>query len=195
MNIERQLRNAENVMHWVHQKLDGLKVPALQTSKRAAIAAGCFHVAVGHQQGIFVLVTNQVFGSALTLIRPIVEAYLRGMWLLYVASDEQVDQAGRDQFPDGKRIMRELQSVEGLPVSWVGDNWWTRLCSYTHTGYQQIGSRLTTAGLADNYDEVEITTALTWANGMALLSVMQFAALTNSEQLAVEALAKLRAVA
>ncbi len=68
---------------------------------------------------------------------------------------------------------------------------WTQLCSYTHTGYRQIGARLTTEGLGYNYEDAEVLEALNWANQIALMSSLAFANLANNEPLSIAVLKRL----
>jgi hypothetical protein len=154
------------VLNWIHSRLDGMRLDTLPTSKRVQLASACLHIAVEHAQAIVVLVDNGLFGSALAMQRPLVEAYCRGKWLLSCATDAQVDGGGRDRFPDMSTIMGDLEKV-GLPM-WVGikQQWWSRMCSLTHTGFQQIGARLTPEGLGYGYDEAEMVQGLGWADAL-----------------------------
>ena len=114
---------------------------------------------------ILELVHATLHGSALALVRSMYEAYIRGMWLMYVATDEDIDRAGRDKFPPNSNIITALEKsphFSSNPFSDVKDQSWKRLCSYTHTGYQQIGARLTPQGLGYNYQDSEILEALHW---------------------------------
>ena len=64
--------------------------------------------------------------------------------------------------------------------------WWKRLCSFTHTGYQQIGARLTPDGLGYGYTLIEVDQALQWADAIALLVVVSFASVMRNDAVAVE---------
>ena len=187
-NFEERLRESDRVLLWVNSKLDGMKIPQLaddnrqvpdeeddrrKQRKRSRLACACWHVAVEHSMAIVVLVHEKLHGSALALIRPLFEAYARGMWLMHAATDDEVDRAGH--------------IVGGALVGLKKDSW-SRLCSFTHTGYQQIGARLTPEGLGYDYQDGEILQALEWADGITLMSLMAFAGLTANETLANEAL-------
>ena len=46
------------------------------------------------------------------------EAYVRGMWLMHAATDDDIDRAGRDQFPnDFNRIVAEIDEKVSLVQS------------------------------------------------------------------------------
>ena len=177
-------------MFWVQERLDGRQLPGLPTIKRHQLASGCLHVAVEHSQAIIVLVEEKLFASALALVRPLFESYLRGTWLLNAATDAQIDDAGRDRFPSAGMMVDGLEKV-GLSLTDVKKQWWNTLCSYTHTGYQQIGARLTSEGLRSNYKDEEVEMALKMSSNFSLVTVMQFAALAKDESLARTALERI----
>ena len=193
MSIEAQFQRAKETMLWVHSRLDGLKLPGMPTSKRQAMAAACFHVAVEHEQGILVLIDDKVYASAFALMRVLFEAYLRGLWLLHAASDEEINRAGKDKFPGASEAVKALET-KGYSLTKIKAHSWSRLCSYTHTGYQQIGARLTPVGLGYDYKDEEVVDALTLANNVVLLAVIEFAQLADSEALARQAMERLRAL-
>lgn len=190
-----RLSESIEVTHWVHSQIDGLKVPLMTTSKRAHLACGCWHVAIEHGQAVVLLVGHELYGSALTMQRPLFEAYLRGMWLFYAASDNEVDAAGRDKFPNDVNKL-----LDGLTLAGAGDladlkrEWWSRMCSLTHTGFQQIGARFTAEGLGPNYDPEEIDKALWWADGIALMVVIALSNAAGDEPRAKLALEKMQSL-
>ena len=190
MSIDVEFQHAKATMFWVQEHLDGRQLPGLPTIKRHQLASACLHVAVEHSQAIIVLVEEKLFASALALVRPLFESYLRGTWLLNAASDAQIDDAGRDRFP-GAGVMVDDLEKKGLSLTHVKQQWWNTLCSYTHTGYQQIGARLTSDGLGSNYKDEEVEMALRMSINFSLVTVMQFAALVNDEALASAALERM----
>ena len=107
---------------------------------------------------IVVLVHEGLYGSALAMLRVAFEACVRGMWLLDAATDEEIDQAGNGQSPNDffGKIVADLEKpgrIEPGSFSQLKGASWKRLCSLTHTGYEQIGARLTTTGLGHDYTE------------------------------------------
>jgi hypothetical protein len=164
--VMRRLKRSEGVVDWLHAHLDGLQVPDLPTSKRMKLAAACWHIAIDHQMAITRLIELTLHGSALALMRPTIEAYVRGLWLLNSTTDDEVDLAGRDAFPSGffNKLIAELEQPGRLwpgALSHLKGDMWKRLCSYTHTGYMQISARLTSEGLGYAYEDGELLGA--WA--------------------------------
>ena len=200
--IVQRLKKSDDLVCWVHSKLDGMDIPQLQIlqlpdKKRLQLALACWHVAIDHSMAIVVLVHETLHGSALTLIRPLCEAYSRGIWLKHAATDEDIDRAGRDQFPRDSEIVTAIEKSPHFsfhPFSDLKNQSWKILCSFTHTGYQQIGARITPQGIGYDYQDSEILGALLWADMFALAAVGAFADVTENEPLAQEVLRQIKSV-
>ncbi len=185
MDIHGPLKRSEDTLIWVQQHLDGLHIG--EGNKRVHLAAGCLHTAVEHGQAIVVLVAEGIYGSALALVRLQFEAYVRGTWLLHGATDESVDPAGRDKFPPIGEMIADLEQPgrfdAGYPCPASKAASWILLNSLTHTGYQQIGARLSAAGIGSNFEESHVRYALNCADALAILAVIGFAVIANNEAL------------
>lgn len=59
-------------------------------SERNVGSATLFDLAHEHAKSIAILIDHKLFGSAYALLRPCIEAYIRGSWLLYCATDDEV---------------------------------------------------------------------------------------------------------
>jgi hypothetical protein len=196
MNIHERLKRSDDTVLWVHQQLNGLHIG--DGNKRVHLAAGCLHTAVEHGQAIVSLVHDGLHGSALALVRLQFEAYVRGTWLLYGASDEAVDLAGRDTFPIMGDMIKNLEQpgrFDDGTLSRIKGASWVQLNSLTHTGYRQIGARLSAAGIGSNFDESQVVDALNWADSLGVLAVGGFAAIAKNEPLALASLERARSVA
>lgn len=192
-----RLKKSDEIIRWVHKNLDGKKIPRLPTDKRVQLAAACWHVAIDHQMAVVVLVHETLHASALALMRPMIEACIRGHWLLYAATDDELDEAGMDRFSNDffGKIVADLEQPDRLrpgSLSHMKGDTWKRLCSYTHTGYQQIGARLTPDGLGYQYEDAEILRVLSVADSISLMSTIELANLANDQQLRVSALERMR---
>lgn len=180
------------------EQLNGFRIPRLPEEKRVQLSSACFHIALEHQQSLNTLVVQGQYGSAVALIRPAVEACLRGLWLMLIASSDQLDAVGRDErnaFPTFQMIVRAIESssgIKGTPTADVlGGEPWSRLCSYTHTGYQQIGARLTANGLGAAYHDDELRSALAVASVSAVISAASLASLGGDDSLAATIMGRL----
>ncbi len=182
--IGRSLNESERTLIWVADNINGLTVPGMSDSKRLTLAASCLHMAIEHGQAIVILIEEKCFGSALALQRPLIEAFWRGLWLRYSATDEEVDRAAEDAFPAISHIIHAVDtSFGGDEFSRLKERSWTYLCSYLHAGVQQIGARLSVEGIRSNYRLDELHQALVWSKVIQLASAAQFADAAGNDSL------------
>ena len=163
-----------------------LVISRLPTDKRTQLSGACLHVAVEHAQAIVLLVDARLVGSALALVRPAVEAWARGCWLAKGATSADLDRAGRDKkrpsFDEMVSDLRDAEPHAATLLETVKTSSLDRLHSFTHTGYQQIGARLTATGLSYGYDDREVVMALSSADMVSLLSALGLTMLAENEQ-------------
>ena len=86
------------LQHWMMSRLDGLD---LAGGFRYRMPILCFDLAIEHHRAITELQNKNINGSAMALVRPTFEAFIRGLWLRHCANDAQVKQFARDRLdPD-----------------------------------------------------------------------------------------------
>jgi hypothetical protein len=188
-------RHEESIL-WVKQHLDGLTLG--EPCKRSYLSGACLHASIEHGMAILVLVDEDLYGSALALIRLQFEAYVRGIWLAQCAGDNEVDRAGHDDFPVINSMIASLEKpglLDSALLSTLKRDAWKPLNSLTHTGYQQIGPRLNKDGIGSYFDDDQIRVALNWAEALTILCAVAFAGLAKDDELALSALERARAVA
>lgn len=188
-------RYRESIL-WVQQRLDGLTLA--EPCRRSYLSGACLHTSIEHGFAILVLVDEDLYGSALALIRLQFEAYVRGMWLAQCASDSEVDKVGQDEFPTINKMIASLEEpgrLDGALLSMIKGEAWKPLNSLTHTGYQQIGPRLNKDGIGSYFDADQIRLALNWAEALTILCAIAYAGLAKDDRLALAALERIRSVA
>jgi hypothetical protein len=160
-------RSEESIL-WVQQQVDGLTLA--EPCKRSRVSAACLITSIEHGMAILVLVDEGLYGSALALVRLQFEAYVRGTWMAQCASNNEVDKAGQDEFPKIAGMIAALEKpglLDNALLSKIKHDAWEPLNSLTHTGYQQIGPRLTKDGIGPCFDDNQIQVALNWASARA----------------------------
>lgn len=106
-----------------------------QTEKNRAAAAS-FGIAQDHHAAIVFLMKTTFYSSSFALLRTLFEAYLRGLWLKYCATNEQVSAFFRGGEPP-KTMVAEIESTEaftGGVLSRIKKENWRAMCAFTHTG-------------------------------------------------------------
>jgi hypothetical protein len=175
------------------------KVLDISGDERNLIAAGCFDVCLEHQAAIAALVERQLNGSALSLLRAAIEAFIRGIWVARCATDDEMQHFLRDQLGKGIRaLVSDVEKALGNSndvLSRTIKNQWGTLCSFTHTGVKQVTRRYTGPTLTPNYPDAELVQSLRFAGAVGLLAMMELATLSNNTPLALATLERSRKVA
>jgi len=115
---------------------------------------------------------------------------VRGKWLHRCASDTDLELFQTDAFDTKKRINTLIQDLEKLNssdrhvLSTVKTQWWSAMCSYTHSGYFAARRRLTEEAISPNYTEDQIIEVLTWANALGIMAAIEIAQIANNYALA-----------
>lgn len=134
--------------------LNGLELKG-DTKSRVAIA--CFAIAQQHHSAILILIDrpNPLHATAFSLLRPLMEATLRGEWVLHCATDEQV----RNFALGGKQQLDIASVIKALEKLYPGseahrilyqDNW-KNLSSYTHGFEHQVQHWLADGDVRPDY--------------------------------------------
>ena len=194
--IDASLETSKKLSDWVAVHLNGLKIPELPNNKRLQLAMACLHLVIEHGQAIIHLVDNKFYGSALALQRPMFEGIVRGVWLRYSATDEEVDKAGNGKFLTAEEMVRSSPRLEEQedtpPLKEIKEKCWKRFCDYTHGGLEQIRARLNSVGLQDNYSSEDIMVALHWSDITQLYCGVEMASAACNLSLAQEFLSHIR---
>lgn len=164
--------------------LHGLR---LKADIRSRVAAACFAVAQQHHNAILILLSNQppLHSTAFALLRPLVEAMIRGLWLSHCATDEQVNnfvEPQRKQLDTASMMIaidKAVASSSSSSHKSVYQKHWGALSAYTHTGEHQVQRWLTTnCDIESKYSAAEVSELLSLANGTAELAATAVRALS-----------------
>lgn len=181
------LKQSQRIMDDVATKLDGLEVPDLPESERLQLSCALFKLAIDHSQAIVVLVGSGCYSSALALQRPAFEAFTRGMWLKWCATDPEIIKVvEKDEFLPMAKLVENIEAnkvwrLEALKC--LKEQTWSYWCSLTHGGMGQIDGQRSKSGIGSNHDHVQIRQALHGANLWQLLSAAQLALAAGEESL------------
>ena len=190
------LAKSKELWSWVADRLDGQRIPNLSRNRRLQLAMACQHLAIEHAQAIICLIDHQIYGSALALQRPMFEAIVRGVWLRYSATDNQVDRAAEGEFPPPDKMARISPGAKNRndapPLKELKDIWWAQMCGYTHGGTEQILARLDSSGIRANCRCNEVIAALRWSDMIQLYSGIEMVGAVLDDALAHEFLDRMK---
>jgi hypothetical protein len=142
--LEVAIQKSKRWMEEAARLTNGL---SFTTSDRNRVAVSLYHLCIEHHQAIHTLVDHGVIASAFALVRPQLEAYVRGAWFAVCATDDQVAEFLRNEDPPAIRILIEqLEQHEAYKdgnLSRMKRELWDTLCGFTHGGLVQVLARNT----------------------------------------------------
>jgi hypothetical protein len=112
-----------------------------------------------YHKGILSLLQTEFFGAAFALVRPVVEANVRGHVALK-GSEEDLQRIQKDEYMvNFKQIGGKIDADFGLDhlmENFLNDVTRSALHSYTHSGIQQLGRRFDGNDIKPNYSDDEM---------------------------------------
>jgi hypothetical protein len=179
-----ELRSA---VDWIAKQTDGMPLP---TARRARLAVSCLDLAIEHQAAIALLAEQLLWGSAYALLRCLLDALVRGVWLARCATDDDLDSfelAGlrRRSFDDlVGDVERALGNSRGA-LSKLRESSWAIFSDCTQTGLQDTRSRHGPINTAPNYPAAETEQALKLATALGLLAATELANVSGHRSVAL----------
>lgn len=194
------LSNACDISAFISTRLNEASIDA---SLRNRVVASCFAVALDHYDAVLALFgrTPKIYSSAFALMRLVFESYIRGMWLMYCATDEQIKSFLDNTFelpktPTMINVIEKTANFEKKQLSTSYSSDWKNLCDYTHTGALQVQRWNKSDSIEPNYSDDEVMEVIRFTRAYALLTAVSFAeAVIKNNELANEFLGKAKEIA
>lgn len=185
------IRAAISLMGDLSHETSKLSVP---NNVRSRLAAGCHFVAAEHHAGIALLCSVGHPASALALLRPAFESYVRGVWISECATDAQIADFQSGKSRSIPAIKAQIEAIEKTPTFDSGilgrshsENWHT-LCGFAHTGIEQLQMCMTRSAIERNCTGEQIDEALAFAGACAIMASIAVATLAGDDQIALRIL-------
>lgn len=133
-DVVEQIARSKRIDAWLYNRSNGVKA---ERTPRIIMSASSYQLAMDHHRAIIRLAEEDMWGSALALLRPCVEAYTWGAWLHYCAKDKHLDLILAHRFTrnlDG--MQRDLDKIQFFETSIAKDTEGMRrnLHGFTHGG-------------------------------------------------------------
>ena len=173
-----------DLMKWIDENTSGVTLP---TDDRTMLATGCFDVAIEYQAAIALLCASELYGAALSLLRVLSESLVRGLWLLFCASETELQRFKIGRLPKTfDQLVKEVEGKLGTPegvLSTFKKAAWVALNGFTHTGFHQVSRRHSPGKVEGNYPEYEIAKAICVAGALGLIASAQVISMSNRQDL------------
>lgn len=190
--VGKALAEARERDSWIDQKLRGIE---LKGDHRHRIPAQLFDLAIEHHASTVELLSARLYASGFALVRCAFECLIRGAWLHYCATDEELEIfVNEDRVPKISPMIEALEKKEefagGFLSKWKEDGW-NAMNGYTHGGIHQVSRRMQGNYIEPTFEDEALLEVIRFTGGMAILALGRVAAMAGNQELWEEASAKM----
>ena len=149
---------------------------AVPNADRSRLSLGLLQLAQEHHASIILLIEHQQYGSAFALVRPLYEAFVRGVWLAQIATDKDLARYQEDQQFGLKQLAAQVAAraqLDGTNFAGLADRALNAMHSYTHNGYLASVRRLSRDAIEPAYEADEIREVLEFAQLFGVLATAE----------------------
>ena len=160
-HLNQEISQAKNLACWLHKKTNGRNFPSKETS----VGGVCLlQHSLDVADATIVLLEHDLPGPAWTLARPLLESFVRGIWILRCASDEQVKTVRNGKWPSHSELLQAMDDHDEakLHAAWIRESMANKkiLNDFTHGGIEHVLRRITENDqktvVEPNYQEHEL---------------------------------------
>lgn len=157
---------------------------------RSRLSLALLQLAQEHHSSIVLLLEHRQYGSAFALLRPLYEAFVRGVWLARIASENEVIRYQRDDQFSLRGLaekVSELPAFGGTSFAATAKSALNAMHSYTHNGYLASVRRQACDAIEPAYEVGEIREVLEFAQLFGVLATAEILEqATNVESVRVD---------
>ena len=181
MSLEKCLNQSKDLGVWLHSKTNEKE---FSNNVRERSALSILQLAEDTSDAIIILLEAKLPGPSLSLARPLFEAYVRGLWLLRYASDEQVSKFLEGNCPNFPGLLAAIGKDKESGGAWIHAISEKNLRNFhdlTHGGHHHVLRRITADSMEPNYPEKELETLIEFANEIRIRIGCETLLLLNDE--------------
>lgn len=183
--------DALKILDRIDQTLNFIAIES--ASNRSICAGALYSLTLDHARSICNLIKFGAPASAFALNRVMFEAYIRGAWIHYYASDKQVDnfangrgikeKSAQKKDIDFKNLILQVEQATNSPAyfSIIKTRSWKALNAYTHSGIHQISRYITNKTIWPNFSEDEKREAIEFLLILSCFALGGMMSLCNKE--------------
>lgn len=184
-------QKAKAMSRWLIEQVCNLNFKA---DLRVRCSLGSLDTALEHQRAMVLLASCEMHGSCFALLRLLLEAYVRGVWLNRCATENELKEIESGQeFKKIGLLIQDIEKVEGFDagvLSKLKELSWKAMNDYTHTGIKQIARRNSEYFIGSNYSNDEIIEILRSSSALAWMSAIEICVAVNDVDIATRILQK-----
>ena len=180
--LEELLNESRQIEKFINTHALGYSLPA--GHYREQYAAHHFYIALDWYRAVILLTASQFRGPALTLVRPMLESWIKGTWIKLVASDDQIEDVTTSSKFWIEKSMRlwdlinEVKEKDEFLGEWMKGLWanvdqYLNDCIHGNNQYLNLYLNKETRTLEGNIPEDLMAFMLDLTNSVALGAALQ----------------------
>jgi hypothetical protein len=191
--ISKQLREeiilSRKLASWIGDQIENANV---SDTRKARSAMALYHIAFTHHGAVLTLIDLGFRVSALALLRPLFESYLRGAWIEVSANDDELDSfLSGELSPNFKALLSAAKQVSGddsLPK--FVEMMWVRVCHFTHSGAGLLNRYQDKGSIGDTTPEKDCEASILFCDVVVSFAFIQVSKLMGKPEYEQEILKK-----
>ena len=155
--MSEPITRAKSLSCWLHEQMDGRRFPV---SGRGAWGVALLQHSWDVADAIVILLEHDRPGPAWSLSRSLCESFVRGVWILHCASDEQVERFRKGKCPSFPNLLAAMDNHDEakLHAKWIRANSANAdiFHDFTHGGVEHVLRRIDKDVVEPHYPEREL---------------------------------------
>jgi hypothetical protein len=160
---------------------------AIRNDLKTLIAVASFDAALEHHRAIILTVKNNLVGSSFTLLRPMFDSCMVGLWAAHVADDNQIYEFNRrHHYPKPDKVLKALKGKTTsrylTVLQTIYDSGHGVLDEFVHGGLSMVSRRTDGKNVGACFPNEMISELLHVSNVIAAICATQLADWTNDRR-------------
>ena len=182
MPLAQRMKQAKDFGVWLHEKTNERKFPG---GIRERTGHSILQLSQDISDAIIVLLDAKLPGPAWSLARPLFEGYVRGLWLLNFASDEQVNKFLNGKCPTFPCLLAAIGKDQASGGAWIhaiSDKNLIAFNDLTHGGSEHVKRRDKDDSVEPSYSEQELESLVKFGNEIRIRIGVELLSRLNDEK-------------
>ena len=177
--LKELLNESRQIVEFIDEHAYDYSIP--DSNLRATYATSLFYISLDWHRAIVLLTAQQYRGPAITLIRPILESWIKGTWIITVPLDDEIERITGDNNYWRSKSLKELGSQVNEKNEFLGGlmqnlltsvNPYLNACIHSNNAHLNRYFNKETRTIEPNVPDNEMAFMLDLANTLVLSSTL-----------------------
>lgn len=177
--LEELLNESRQIVQFIDEHAYDYSIS--DSNLRATYATSLFYTSIDLYRAVYLLTSKQLRGPAITLIRPILESWIKGTWTITVPLDDEIERIAGDNNYWRSKSLKELGSQVNEKNEFLGGlmqnllasvNPYLNACIHSNNAHLNRYFNKETRTIEPNVPDNEMVFMLDLANTLVLSSTL-----------------------